>query len=130
MTTDKRTKAELIEALSYAEMRNEELSERPVPRAPEKVPEAEALAACIRAIDGLNGNQRRIGYMPFERPESSDVGRILRSLADRYGVRLIETVPIECKQPHINGDELAMGLANTIQNAMRTGTISPDWNRA
>lgn len=120
---DKRTKAELIEALEEKQARVEELLARPEPEPPtnpKPVPEAIALAGCVRALDALTAPRRDVyGTTP------SDLGaipRILISLSDRYSAGLVkEQRSIEIEQPVHFDPEI---LARSIADGLRSGRIS------
>lgn len=130
MTTDKRTKAELLEHIQRLNKEVDELESRPVARVAEKIPEAEALAACIRALDVLAGTRRSTGYN-FGESRNEEVERVLISLAARHHIPLTRTVQVDCTRAHIaDPDELARNITNSIQGAIRQGIIDPDWNRA
>lgn len=104
MSEDRRTKAQLLEALEQAELRLVNALERldKVPPAPNRVPEADALAACIRALDALAAHRSpprdyisySVGYSGEALPEinrrdqirESAVLRVIEALGVKYGL--------------------------------------------
>lgn len=112
-TADRRTKAELLHRIEELE---KIVDNPPIPEAPlvVEVPEATALAACVRALDALKDSHRnsvsgaRSNYTTFGIDLSprrhTDIERVLRLLADRYDIPLVEVETRECTRPHV--DEL------------------------
>lgn len=130
-TEDKRTKADLLAELATARQETQDArsaaykAQQALPGAPTAVPEATALAACIRAIDTMNEGRRtssNVGYSStlyaygngYNEPHQQDeVERLLRSLAAKYGVPLIETRTDPCARRHldeINPDRIMQAL--------------------
>lgn len=121
--SDRRTKAELL-------ARIEELSEQinnPRETYVEPVPEATAVAACVRALDKmLNGARRTSGYSspiytdfgngPIYR-QQTEVERVLRLLAAKYQVPLIdiEVQRVECNRPHVTVQAIQEAVARAVQ---------------
>lgn len=107
------TKAELLErlakmeaALALAEeerdLAAEKLRTLIVPT-PARVPEAEALAGCIRALDALPTIRSRNSYSGDDgQPDRKTSRRILVALADRYGIELIERATEPCSRAHLD----------------------------
>lgn len=97
MPDDTRTKAELLRDLETAKS---DLAaaweERDAWRnARRKDKEAAAIDDCVRALDVLKESNRG-GIYPRSNP--GDVRRILRYLAERYGVAWYDPPPIDCGQ--------------------------------
>lgn len=127
MALNELTKAQLIEKVREAqdrevEMRNERDAWKEQVRttpAPEPVPEADALAGCIRSLDGLNavGRKSQTNYGSYStNPFADEIGRILRSLADRYHVNLVNTLP--CDRAHL--DQIDPGF---VSEALRQAVM-------
>lgn len=99
------TKAQLIEELdAYREKQNElvrQLDSQPGP--PRAVPEAEAIARCVRALDELT-KDRRNTHDPFSsfRGGSSEVARVLKMLSEKYNVSLVEVKTEPCMRRHLD----------------------------
>lgn len=118
-TEDKRTKADLLAELAAAQQEAQDArsaayrAQQALPSAPTAVPEAMALAACIRAIDtmterrnsGSTGGYANYGigggYNEYPR-QQSEVERLLRSLAAKYSVPLIEVRTDPCARRHLD----------------------------
>lgn len=121
MTEDKRTKADLLDELSEAEATirlaksDAYDAHQALPNAPARIPEADALAACIRALDALTestknngyGSSYSLGYTSGDSYRSQTASeRVLRSLAAKYSVPLIEIRTEPCSKFHVeNPDE-------------------------
>lgn len=122
MSADRRTKAQLVTELKRAEARIDELDavKSITIEAPARVPEAETLADCVRALDRLTAHRERW-------QTGSEVSRVLRSLADRYGVELFRTeVQVqECSRAHLDEMDGATLGAYLISSA----SASPDRER-
>lgn len=117
-TEDKRTRAELIEELAAAreETRAAESAayhaQQAMPAPLVSVPEATALAQCIRAIDAMQNTSRssssaNVGYASYgysgDYPrQQSTVERLLRSLAAKYDVPLVEVRTEPCSRRHLD----------------------------
>lgn len=128
MTTDKRTRVQLLNELHEAEQRAE-TAESAAYRAtqnvgsapaPTRVPEAEALAACIRALDaieksGSTGNS--YGYSslgPDIVRNLSTTQRVIEALSVKYRMPPEKPVVIECQRRHVE-DLSPVELVATIQ---------------
>lgn len=126
MTEDRRTKAQLLEALATAEKRADDLKDREVyvPAAVARVPEADALASCVRALDPLNTNSGGYG----DDSKRGAIERILHTLAAKYRVQTFTTeIRLEpCSRDHIDNID-PMYLADSIRGAVKRGALSPDW---
>jgi hypothetical protein len=104
----KMTKAELVEriealtvALAESEVEAREAREKiPTIR---RVPEADALAGCVRALDGIPGEKPE-GFYSGSRdiPPTRTIRRVLVALADKYGVDLIERTTEPCDRAHLD----------------------------
>lgn len=92
----------------------------PVQQAPDRVPEADALARCVRALDALPHVRDTNGtYSGSLHPDQGTIRRLLRTLADKYGVPLIETtVEVrDCQRAHLDQvDSMALlaALGNSV----------------
>lgn len=92
----------------------------PVQQAPDRVPEADALARCVRAIDALpHVRDTTYNYGGSLHPDQATIGRLLRTLADKYSVPLVETtVEVrDCQRAHIDQvDSMALmaALGNSV----------------
>lgn len=116
---DRRTKAQILEQLFEAQTTITDL-ERKIPNAPRQVPEAEALARCIRALDDfLSQSRNSSNSYSYPRNENgSAVERILRSLAGKYSINLVQVEHRDCDRRHIdeaNEQELVWALRNAGQ---------------
>lgn len=95
----------LTERLTAAE---EIIAEVPKVAAPRAVPEAAAMAACIRALDDdleaseKNSRTTSYNYGLQGVPSDGSIDRLLRSLAAKYGVPLIEVKTEPCQRPHVD----------------------------
>lgn len=117
MTEDRRTKKELLERLAEVEAKNKQL-EREAPAAPTPVPIADALASCIRALDGLSS--RHQSYR-----DDTQTHQVLRVLAQKYGMTLKEKVLMPCDRGHLDEiDEFALGQA--VKNIQQWGVTPRD----
>lgn len=96
MSTDKRTKAQILAEMAELRERLEEAEKRPVPRPLDRVPIADALAACVRALDALGG--RRDIYSSHR---SDDVAHVLNVLCEKYNVRRVERIEVPCELTHV-----------------------------
>lgn len=114
------TKAQLIEEIESYRGEQKKLVEQlnAVPPAPKAVPEAVALAGCIRALDILNGETPNRGHFdPFNvRAGQRAVEQLLRMLASRYGVDLVEVQVEPCRRSHVDEMDLSF-VADAIRNA-------------
>jgi hypothetical protein len=121
MTEDRRTKAQLLEAAAAAESRAKSLAakveelEARIPAAPKAVPEANALAGCIRALDTLKDSEGRSSSYSYgsDRP-TGGVARTILALCEKYGVPRFEKVPQPCERRHIE-DLTAMDVMGAVQ---------------
>jgi hypothetical protein len=124
VTEDRRTKAQILAALNDTTKRLNELENQKSVNieAPRLVPEAETLAKCIRAFDVLSTSRSGVStsYGLYERrgPSATDVGRVLRLLADKYGVDLVESVTAPCDRPHLD-DASESALVGALRNVAR-----------
>jgi hypothetical protein len=116
---DRRTKAQVLEALAEAEAAKKALTakveelEARIPRAPAAVPEADALAGCIRALDRLKDSERSTNYYGGDRP-TGPVARTILALCEKYGVPRFEKVPEPCSRRHVE-DMTAMDVMTAVQ---------------
>lgn len=109
------TKAGLLEEIGRLKDRIENPPRRESPPlAP--VPEAVALSGCIRALDQIP-NLSRNGYTSNVGPEPATVTRVLRALADRYQVPLVEIKHEPCDRRHVDQID-ADAISYAIQNAL------------
>lgn len=98
MTEDRRTKAQILAELEKAEKRIDALEAR-IPREPVRVPEAEALAGCIRSLDSI---KERSNYSYGGGNEASSVvRRTILALCEKYGVKRLEKVTEPCTRRHV-----------------------------
>lgn len=93
MNEDRRTKAQLSEQLAKVEQEAAELRRR-IPDVPKRVPEADALAGCIRALDQLKGSSSSYGTDP-------GVRRTVLALCEKYGIERVEKVTEPCTRRHV-----------------------------
>lgn len=113
-TKDTRTKAKLLEALEQAEDRasdaeaNAYRAEQRVGVSPglTPVPEASALAACIRALDSLRDDrQSSMSYQSFgnghTRPDLNTTQRVIEALAVKYKMPPAEIRELPCVRKHV-----------------------------
>lgn len=103
-------------------------------------PEAEALAGCVRAIEGMRETERAARQRtsnfasnyepsyrgPDDRPTAlrSAEGRILLALAARYGLAIEATVPKP--PPPVEGERLVAlpaAVARQVQELVETGML-------
>lgn len=122
MTDSKSTKAELLAELeavrenAEAWIERAKKAEKVIVPVPSPVPEANGLANAIRALDGVTAAQRT--YNGETQLDRSAIARILKHLADRYGVALIETKYEPCARAHL--DELD---PTRVADALRSGYV-------
>lgn len=107
MTDDRRTKAQILDELQRAQKKLDEYENRPVVR-PDRVPAADALAGCIRALEPLTRESSRSGYGYDRSPKFPELENVLRHLTERYGVDLTVRTVEPCNRPHVDDatDEL------------------------
>lgn len=106
MNEDRRTKAQLLEQLAKVEQEVSALRGRIVP-APARVPEAEALAGCIRALDQLKGAGSSYGV-------SAEVRRTIIALCEKYGIERVEKITEPCTRRHVE-DLSAMDVFTAVR---------------
>ncbi|WP_405375923.1 MULTISPECIES: hypothetical protein [unclassified Microbacterium] len=92
---DRRTKAQLLAELNRV-VREIDALRASVPRDPVRVPEADALAGCIRSLDTLKGTSS--GYSS---PNADAVRRTILALCEKYGIQRVEKVTEPCDRRHI-----------------------------
>lgn len=109
MTEDRRTKAQLVAELARVQSEADSLRSR-IPAAPPRVPEADALAGCIRALDAI---KERAGY-GYNSDSSSAVRRTIIALCEKYGIPRFEKVPEPCTRRHVEDMN-----AGDVMNAVR-----------
>lgn len=119
---DPRTKAQLLDELEQAEDRAR-IAESDAYRAEQRVgvspgltpvPEASALAACIRALDSLEerssggnyGSYRSIGD-GVSRPELNTAQRVIEALSVKYKMPPAEIRELPCGRRHV--EEMSPG---------------------
>lgn len=109
---DRRTKAQILAELEEAKenlrvttARNVELESRPTPA---RVPVADALAGCIRSLDVLT--RRASSYDSTTRPDEPQIESVLRLLAARYGISLVDKVTEPCDRLHADDMTEAMHI--------------------
>lgn len=117
MTDDRRTKAQLVAELERAEKEADELRAR-VPSAPARVPEADALAGCIRALDAI---KERSTYN-YGNESSSAVRRTILALCEKYGIPRFEKVPEPCGRRHVE-DMNAMDVLSAVKRDFEGMTL-------
>ena len=107
MSEDRRTKAQLIREIEdvRGELENtraqnaklQQLVEKPV-----AVPEADALAGCIRSLDRI-AEKRQAGYgYGSDVRGSLGVEMVVRHLIGRYGLALVERSVEPCGRKHLD----------------------------
>jgi hypothetical protein len=96
VSEDRRTKAQILAELEKAKEQISEMLTR-IPREPVRVPEADALAGCIRSLDSIK-DQRSYGY---GNESSSAVRRTILALCEKYGVERFEKVTEPCTRRHV-----------------------------
>jgi hypothetical protein len=116
-------KADLLEEVGRLQERLEQAEAAALPaQVDASVPEADALARCVRAIDALPTVLAN-SYGSFgdrtRQPDQPTIARLLRTLADKYGVPLIETtVEVrDCQRAHLDQiDPMAVitALGNSV----------------
>jgi len=120
MAEDRRTKTQILEELADVKARLEESESRKnvTVDAPAPVPEALAIAGCVRALDRLVESHRNSithGYSPAYAfagdRQQSDVERVLRLLAARYTVPLIDVQSEPCHRAHVDEIDPASVMA-------------------
>jgi len=131
MTTDKRTRGQLLNELDEAERRvaDAELVAYRAQRdagpvnieAPARIPEADALAACIRALDALSKSDSTSGSLGYRSYSSGDIvrqlnttQRVIEALAVKYQMPPEKPVMVECHRRHVE-DMSPVELVATIQ---------------
>ena len=76
------------------------------PATPDRVPEADALAGCARALDALPKTSETLsGYSASRlQPDQATIRRVLRALADKYGIPLVESITEvrDCNRAHLD----------------------------
>lgn len=112
MSDDRRTKVQILEELDRITAENQKLRAA-APDRPVRVPEAEALAECIRALDKLKGASRGSGYGYTNEPKS-EVSRTILALSERYGIPRVERVPEPCARRHME-DINAMDVLTAVR---------------
>jgi glutathione S-transferase len=119
MTDDRRTKAQILDELTRVQARLTEFENRPVARV-ERIPAADALAGCIRALEPLARDSSQSGYS-YNRPKFPELENVLKHLLDRYGVDLTVRITEPCNRNHVDDapDELLI-------HALRTGRTNGD----
>lgn len=124
MSEDRRTKAQLVEALNKA---NRDLldAERRIPSAPSPVPAASALAGCIRALDPL---VKRDSY--GHGPASAEVEQVIRYLVGRYRLDLAENWMDGERLPKFGPDGEREALATDVQELLaEADALVESWDR-
>ena len=104
--TSKSTKAELLAELqavkenAVAWMERAKKAEKVIIPEPDPVPEAEALAGAINALDKVR--TRSNNYNNDYRPDTTAIALILKHLAAKYGVPLVEVKYEPCARQHLD----------------------------
>ena len=105
---DRRTKAQILDELNEAKRmltatteRNRELESA----TPARVPVADAVAGCIRALDRIaSTNRSSLGYDPYRK--GTDVDHVIDLLIAKYGVPPKQVFyPAKCDREHVGPDE-------------------------
>lgn len=111
---DRRTKAQLLERLDELGQQLAELSAEKAQhqKANPAVHEADALRGCVRALDVLLPATNQ-----YNAPTgTAAIGRLLRLLAAKYGVPLVEVQVRDCARKHV--DELnGYALGQAVKSA-------------
>lgn len=84
---------------------------------PVKVPEADALAGCVRALSGIPASPPLNSWSSSNTNQLPDIGtirRVLVSLADRYGIPLIEQTTVPCSRPHLDDYDVQQRVAQAL----------------
>lgn len=111
MTDDRRTKAQLLIELANAEdaarLARARVDELQASR-PARVPAADALAGCIRALDPLVPTKSTGYTYGGTPPVLPEIASVLRHLIDRYGIDMMVRVTEPCARHHVDDapDEL------------------------
>src|SRR5690606_2690767 len=113
MSDDRRTKAQLASEVERLERQVSEL-QASIPPAPTRVPEAEALAACIRALDKLKDASRGTSYSGYNDGPKPEVARTLLALSEKYGINRVEKVTEPCTRRHVE-DMSAMDVLAAVK---------------
>lgn len=113
MTEDRRTKAQLVAELERLEVRVSDLSKL-IPANPPRVPEAEALAACIRALDTLKDTTRGRNNYGLNSDHNPEVARTLLALSEKYGIKRVEKITEPCTRRHVE-DVNAMDVIDAFR---------------
>lgn len=106
MTQDRRTKEQLLNALAEQKALTGEvqaelskvkraLEDIPKPPTPERVPVADALAGCVRALDRIAPKNH------YGSTGNTDVKHVISMLCDRYSVLRVERVTEACQLTHV-----------------------------
>lgn len=123
MSEDRRTKAQLIAALTRLEgdferivQRNAELHGQLADK-PVRVPEAEALAGCVRALDPIAKKIQRDVY-GISQMANVEVEQVVRHLMGRYNLKLVERLVEPCSRKHLD-EASESDLINRIRGEYR-----------
>jgi hypothetical protein len=111
--TDRRTKAQLLERIDELTNRLEVV---PLLKKEAPAPEGVAVSECIRALGSLQ-TPRPTSWSGDPQPDCAAIGRVLRLLASRFDVPLVEVRTEPCSRSHV--DEIdSYALTNAIRSVM------------
>lgn len=113
--TDRRTKAQLVERMEELEAHIRSTRPGPQVKPEPPAPEGVAVSVCIAALEKLTGRQQYSGASTADGPA---IGRVLRLLAARYEVPLVEVRYEPCSRAHV--DQISsFALQNAIESAVQ-----------
>lgn len=120
---DKRTKAQMLEELGAFKAKVHEWEQRSAKQAdankqaePKPVVEADALRECVRALDWVKARTGDTYGNGQLRSDVAAIDRLLRHLASKYGVPLIDVQVRDCARPHLD-DIPDYNLAQAVRSA-------------
>lgn len=121
MNGDRRTKAQILAELEKAEAALQKV-ENDRPATPQRVPEAEALAACLRALDPLvrNGNSNRYEFGNFK-TASGSVSEVVGYLIAHFEIKPAVVVR-DCGRSHLD-DASEGALIEALRNKPMSGAF-------
>lgn len=116
---DRRTKAEIIAAHDDllqkwrdAATNLRKLEDEAAAAQPARVPAADALAGCIRALDPLVKSKQWPSYGGSA--SDSELSNVIRHLIGRYNIDVTERVTAACDRPHLD-DATEQQLISTLK---------------
>jgi hypothetical protein len=121
------TRAQLQAALDKAEAERVQAIEQANAWRDHKLADDEStvVAGCVKALDKIA--PQRSGYGNIGRDSKGDVGRVLRYLADRYGVNLAPPEPVDDRATAMRDLTWTLqGLQSQIGSVLAPGSPSPE----